>query len=118
MMWICCIVPSWPMNTTQLSKHARNSSKVETHCAPVSPMMRQPKPEMMAPMSGAKRMIFSMMSALHHVDVFDRDSPAVTEEADEDRKADCSLGGGDGQDQEGKHCLLYTSDAADDLLCV
>src|SRR5690554_6836045 len=100
MMWICCMVPSWPINTIQLSKQDRNSSAVVRTCAPLSPMMRQPKPAMMAPTSGANRIIFSMASALHHVDVFDRDRPAVAEEADEDCKPDRGLGRGDRQHQQ------------------
>ena len=40
---------------------------------------------------------------LHHVDVFNRDGATVAEEADEDRKANGGLGGGDGQHEQRKH---------------
>ncbi len=39
-------------------------------------------------------------SALHHVDVLDRDRPGVAEEADEDGEPDRRLGGGDRQHEE------------------
>src|SRR6056297_2405745 len=97
-----CVVPSWPRKTIQLSSADRNNRPVVTHCAPASPMTRQPNPAMIAPMSGAKRMICSIGSALHHVDVFDRDGAAGPEEANEDGKADGRLCGGDSQHEQGK----------------
>src|SRR5262245_33512365 len=45
-------------------------------------------------------LIHGAASALHEIDVFDRDGAAVAEIDDEDGKADRRLGGGDGQDEE------------------
>ena len=69
--------------------------------APRSDMIRQPNPQMIAPISGAKRMIVGMgCLPFHHVDVFDRDGAAVTEETDKDRQTNRGLGGGDGQNKK------------------
>jgi hypothetical protein len=58
-------------------------------------------PAISAPISGRKTMSLDhRASALHHVDVFDRDRAAVAEEDDEDGEADRRLGGGDGQHEQ------------------
>src|SRR6056300_2112522 len=100
---MCCVSPSNPRNTIQLSAAAKNNRLVVRICAPRSPMMRQPKPPIIAPTNGAKRIIFSMSLPFHHVDVFDRDSATVAEEADQNRQTNRSLGGGNGQNEQREH---------------
>src|SRR6056297_3626135 len=85
------VSPSKPRNRTHDRRQDRNRKPVAAHCAAASPMNFQPKPQISAPTSGAKRMIVSIASALHHVDVFDVDGAPVAEEADEDGEPDCRL---------------------------
>src|SRR5512147_2485299 len=88
---ICCVMPSKVRKTIQLRKAARKTRPVVMTWPANSPIRRQPKPQISAPISGAKRTIVVIASALHHVDVFDVDGAPVAEEADEDRKADGRL---------------------------
>ena len=54
---------------------------------------------MIAPSSGRNTTAASIASALHHVDVFDRDGPAVSIIHDQDRKADGGFGRRDSQNE-------------------
>src|SRR6056297_2766569 len=101
-MWTMWVSPSCPRNTIHDKRQDRNNRPVATHCAPMSPMIRQPNPAMMAPMRGAKRMVNSIGSAFHHVDVFHGDGAAVAEEADKNGQPDRRLGRSDRQDEQGK----------------
>src|SRR6056297_2090404 len=88
-IWMICVSPSCPRNTTQDRMQDRNRRPVVSHCAPMSPITRQPKPAMIAPMRGAKRIVCSIIgSAFHHVDVFHGNGAAIAEEADEDGQPD------------------------------
>ena len=61
------------------------------------------RPAMTAPSSGRKTMAaYIRRSALHQVDVLDRDRAAVAEIDDEDGKADRRLGRGDGQHEHAR----------------
>jgi len=97
------VTPSNVRNTIHDRNAARNNSDVVTHCAAVSPMNFQPKPAISAPTSGAKRIMVSMVLALHHVDVFYVNRPAVTEETNKDRQTNRGLGGGNGQHEQREH---------------
>ena len=94
------VTPSKPRNTIQDRKADRKSSEVATHCAAVSPMNFQPKPQSRAPTSGAKRMMVSMVLALHHVDVFNVDGSAVAEETNKNGQTDRGLSSGNRQHEE------------------
>ena len=85
------------------------------HCARVSILcclclsacgMNTITPARAAPTSGRKTARISIMSrslALHHVDVFDIDGPAVAEVHDQDGEANGRLGRGDGQHEQREH---------------
>src|SRR5688572_23861058 len=63
------------------------------------------RPARIAPINGmrtAKVYMRLWPSALHQIDVFDRDRAAVAEVDDEDGEADGGLGGGHGQNQHGE----------------
>src|SRR5437762_8163564 len=53
-------------------------------CAPRSPITRPKKPAITAAISGRKTTATAKQSAFHHIDVLDRDCPAVAEVDDED----------------------------------
>src|SRR6516225_8183598 len=59
-----------------------------TSCAPRSPITRPKNPAMTAARNGRKTTATAKQSALHHVDVFDRDRTSVAEVDDEDRETD------------------------------
>src|ERR1700722_12184627 len=71
-------------------------------CAPRSPIQRPKKPAMNAPSSGRKMAAIVTRSALHQMDVFDRNGAAVAEIDDEDGEADRRLGRGHGQHEHGE----------------
>src|SRR5580704_15752943 len=74
-------------------------------CDPRSPILRPNKPATNAPNSGRKtaaRSNVKSISALHQMDVFNRDAAAVAEINHKDREADGRLGGGDGQHNHGE----------------
>src|SRR5689334_7356629 len=94
----------WRATSTKMkvaSTAERIISPQVTIWAPRSPIQRPKKPAMKAPRSGPKT-ARTAMSALHQVDVFDRDGAAVAEVDDEDGEADRRLGGGDGEDEHGE----------------
>src|SRR6516225_10322947 len=62
-----------------------------TSCAPRSPITRPKKPAMTAAMSGRKTTATAKTSALHHVDVLDRDRAPVAEVDNQDRETDRRL---------------------------
>ena len=88
--------------TIQL-RSATGTTARAIHMRAVSPMIFQPKPQISAPTSGAKRMMVSMSLALHHVDVFNGDGAAVAEETDQNGQTNRRLGSGNGQHEQGKH---------------
>src|SRR5262245_16245121 len=69
------------------------------------PMKRPNSPAMMQPSSGRKTIAAYIVvgSALHQVDVFDRDGAAVAEIDDENGEADGGFGRGHGQHEEREH---------------
>src|SRR5438094_5819868 len=73
-----------------------------TSCAPRSPITRPKKPAIIAAISGRKTTATAKESALHHVDVLDRDCAAVAEVDDEDRETDRSLRRGNRQHEHGE----------------
>ena len=97
---MCSVTPSNRKNTTQLRKAAKNNSPVVIHWPVFSPISFQPKPQISAPTNGAKRMIVSMILALHNVDIFNRDRASIAAEIEKNGKTDCSLGGGHGKNKQ------------------
>ena len=90
----CVIMRPWSC-VTVIARHGRLVSAASAGARrcdsmPAMPAMRKPR-------SGRKTIALYTPSALHHVDVFDRDRAAVAEEGDEDGEADRRLGGGDRQ---------------------
>src|SRR5215831_4362458 len=71
-------------------------------CAPRSPITRPKKPAITAAMSGRKTTAMAKQSAFHHVDVLDRDCPAVAEVDDEDGEPDRRLRRGHRQHEHGE----------------
>ena len=102
-MWICSVTPSKERKMIQDKNAAKNRNPVAIHCAVVSPTKRQPKPQRSEPISGAKSTVSSMLLTLHHVYVFNSDRATITEEAYKDRKPDCGLSSGNGQNEQGKY---------------
>src|SRR4051794_16490344 len=88
----------------EMSAESRTAPQV-TIWEPRSPIRRPKNPAMNAAISGRKMAATSMIaaSALHHVDVVDRNRAAVTEVDDENGQTDGGLGGGDGQDEHREH---------------
>src|SRR5690348_17239060 len=85
------------------STAAATSAKQVTSCAPRSPIQRPKKPAMKAAISGRKTAATCIeRSALHPVDVFDRDGAAVAEIDDEDGKADRRFGRRHGEHEHGE----------------
>ena len=101
-MWICSVTPLKERKMIQDTNAAKNRNPVAIHCAVVSPTKRQPKPQRSEPISGAKSTVSSMLLTLHHVYVFNSDRATIAEEAYKDREANRGLGGGNGQDKQGK----------------
>src|SRR5688500_7434150 len=83
----------------QLSAADTNSAPVVSDFATTLPSMRLPSPATMAASKGPKTMIRigCKRSALHPVDVVDRDRAAAAEVDDQDREPDRSLAGRHGQ---------------------
>src|SRR4029077_16577665 len=79
-----------------------NRAPQVTSCAPRSPITRPKKPAIIAAISGRKTTATAKRSALHHVDVLDRDCAAVAEVDDEDRETDRSLRRGNRQHEHGE----------------
>ena len=96
---IVSVVPSKVRNTIQLSSAERNRPPVAIQHAASSPSTFQPKPQMRDPISGAKRSVSSMSSALHHVDIFHGDGAAVSEETDQNGQTNGSLSRRNRQDE-------------------
>src|ERR1700720_3252951 len=84
------------------NKAARPMPAQVMSCAPRSPIQRPKKPAMNAPSSGRKMAAIVTRSALHQMDVFDRNGAAVAEIDDEDGEADRRLGRGHGQHEHGE----------------
>src|SRR5262249_381142 len=78
---------SW--NRKRLSAADSKSAPHVTSWAPRSPIARPKKPEITAAIRGRNTMATANASALHHVDVLDRDRAPVAEIDDEDREANC-----------------------------
>src|SRR3546814_16082445 len=71
---------AYEMRISDWSSDVCSSDLSSANCAPRSPMKRPPKPAMSAPISGRKTIAaYIRPSALHHVDVGDRDRAAVAE---------------------------------------
>src|ERR1700733_15734102 len=90
------MVRPWPCRATSTNKTlpstaAITSARQVTSCAPRSPIQRPKKPAMKAPSKGRK-MAAMVISALHRIDVFDRDGAAVAEIDPQDGEADGGLG--------------------------
>src|ERR1700753_2813722 len=97
----------WPwiatsLNATTDSAADANSSAVVTSSLGRWPMTRPNSPAMAAPRRGRKT-IAAYISALHQIDVLNRDGAAVAEIDHQDGKADGGLGGGNGADQQREH---------------
>src|ERR1700709_973493 len=74
-----------------------------TPIAPRSPSQRPNKPEIREPKSGAKTAMAKItVSALHQINILDRDRTAVAEVGDDNGETDRRLGGGDRQHEHGK----------------
>src|SRR3954470_7484654 len=83
---------------------AQASSRPEVmYIAGLSPRRRLPSPAMSAPIRGSNTIQASISaSAVHHVDVFDRDRAAVAEIDHQDRKTDRGFRGRHGQHEHGE----------------
>src|SRR5262245_11085617 len=85
-------------NTIQESTPATIIRPVVTYSEALAPMPRPNRPAMIAPIKGRKTIaLYNNMScsALHHIDVFDRDRTAVSVEDNENCKTDGRFSGGD-----------------------
>src|SRR6266851_1184160 len=96
----------WPPSATATKRMTPNTAArlmpaQATSCAPRSPIQRPKKPAMKAPSSGRKMAAIVTRSALHQMDVFDRDGAAVAE-IDDDGEADRRLRRGHGQHEHGE----------------
>src|SRR5262245_50756688 len=90
-----------------VAKKVIQASTIETSIRPevmyiagLSPIWRLPRPAMSAPISGRMTIQTSIArpaSAVHHVDVFNRDRTTVAEIDHQDGQTDRGLGRGDGQ---------------------
>src|SRR3546814_6139105 len=95
---------AYEMRISDWSSDVCSSDLSSANCAPRSPMKRPPKPAMSAPISGRKTIAaYIRPSALHHVDVGDRDRAAVAEVDDQDGETDRGLGRRDRQDEHREH---------------
>src|SRR3546814_21085942 len=73
----------------QASAQEMNSAPVVSSLAGTLPIARLPSPAISAATSGRKTSAWIIgRSALHHVDIFNRDGPTVAEIGDKDCKAD------------------------------
>src|ERR1044072_2513762 len=90
------------MKIGQESPQEMNSAPVVTALAGTLPIMRLPKPAMIAASKGRKTIALTF-SALHLIDVVDRDRAAAAEVDDEDGEADRGFGGGDGEHEHREH---------------
>src|SRR3546814_11127224 len=71
----------------QASAQEMNSAPVVSSLAGTLPIARLPSPAISAATSGRKTSAWIIgRSALHHVDIFNRDGPTVAELGDKDRK--------------------------------
>ena len=68
----------------QEKKQEMKSSEVVTISLARSPIRRPSRPATRKPRRGRKTIAEYMLSALHHIDVFDRDRAAVAEIGDDD----------------------------------
>src|SRR3546814_518945 len=76
----------------QASAQEMNSAPVVSSLAGTLPIARLPSPAISAATSGRKTSAWIIgRSALHHVDIFNRDGPTVAEIGDKDCKADGGL---------------------------
>src|SRR5215469_7971885 len=90
-------------NTMAPSTADATSARQVTSCAPRSPIQRPKKPAMKAAISGRKTAATCIeRSALHPIDVFDRDGAAVAEIDHKDGKADRRFGRRHGQNKHGE----------------
>src|SRR5471032_980893 len=87
------------LKATTDSAAAANRQPVVTSSLARAPMMRPNSHAMTEPKMGRKT-ISEYISALHQIDVLNRDGAAVAEIDDQDGKADGGLGGGHGQDEQ------------------
>src|SRR5690349_14273284 len=104
------MVRTWPWTATSKNTTIDNTADAATRAQvissdAVSPRRRPSRPVTTAPSSGRNTMATSMPLplALHHVDVFDGDRPAVAEIDHQDGEPDRRFGGGDGQHEHGEH---------------
>src|SRR5690606_36561533 len=89
-----------PVKTIQLSTAAAISNPVVMYSLVRCPMSRPSSPAISAPISGKKTIAWITASALHHVDVLNRDGAAVAVEDHKDGEADGGFGSGDREDQQ------------------
>src|SRR5580704_9943709 len=96
---------SWPKPTRTRAIHdssmAANRKTVVTSSDGRGPMTRPNSPAIRQPSNGSRTIAWYMAcSALHQVDVFDRDRAAVAVVSNQDRKPDRRLGCRDGENQQ------------------
>src|SRR5688500_4300486 len=92
-----------PRKIGQLKAAEANSAPVVMSLAGMLPSRRLPRPATRAARSGRKTMSWTFISALHLVDIVDRDRAASTEIDDQDGEADSRLARRDGQDEHGEN---------------
>src|SRR5438552_2064984 len=104
------VVRTWPWTATSKNTTIDSTADAATRAQvmssdAVSPRRRPSSPATTAPSSGRNTMATSMPLplALHHIDVFDGDRPAVAEIDHQDGEADRRFRGGDGQHEHGEH---------------
>src|SRR5579859_1363285 len=100
-------VTVWPASTTSMNTNTDSTADAATRrdvtsWAALSPITRPNRPAMAEPSSGRKTIAACIRLALHPVDVFDGDGPAVTEEHHDDGQADRGFSRGDGQHEHGE----------------
>src|SRR5262245_18812108 len=88
---------------------AANRKTVVTSSDGRGPITRPNRPAITEPSSGRKTIAW-YTSALHQIDVVDRDRAAVAVVDDEDGKPDRGLRRRDGEHQHGKHLADYVTD--------
>src|SRR5947209_2431039 len=87
----------------QEKRSATNKRLVVTPSLGRAPMKRPKRPAMRKPRSGRKTMATITRSALHRIDVFNRDRAAIAVISDEHGKADRRLCRRDSEDEQREH---------------
>src|SRR5258708_15424285 len=97
----------WPCSATSLKAITDNAADTNNRTVVTSSLARLPirrpnRPAMAEPMMGRKTMA-AYISALHHIDILNRDGAAVAGIDDQDGRADGSFGGGHRQHEQREH---------------